>query len=219
MSLVITGGRVFDPANAVDASDVYVATCGIAAVGQAPAGFQAGERVRRPRQASCAPGLIDLRARLREPGLEYKAPSRARPAPRSRRHHHAGCPPDTHPVIDTPAMAQMIQQRAWRGWPGVHPLGALTRGLEGKRLADMEALDEAGCVGFSNGRPGRSPTRWCCAAPWSTRRRFGLTVLLHAEDPWLRNDGCVHEGEVGTRLGLPASPRRPRWSRSRATWR
>ena len=109
-------------------------------------------------------------------------------------------------MIDTPAMAQMIQHRAWRfGLAFIHPLGALTQGLEGKRLADMEALDDAGCVGFTNAlRPVtdtqvmRRAMEYCAS--------FDLTVFLHSEDPWLRGRGCMHEGEVCARLGLPGIP-------------
>lgn len=208
MSLVIHGGRVIDPANKIDAVvDLYIDDRGfIAGIGQAPTGFKAGERLDASGRIVC-PGLIDLRARTREPGLEYKATIESE----TRAAVAAGittlvCPPDTQPVIDTPAMAQMIQQRAWRfGLAFIHPLGALTRGLEGKRLADMEALDDAGCVGFSNGLEPITDTLVLRRA-MEYAASFGLTVFLHAEDPWLRNDGVVHEGEVGTRLGLAGIP-------------
>jgi dihydroorotase len=109
-------------------------------------------------------------------------------------------------VIDTPAMAQMIQSRAWRfGLAFIHPLGALTQGLEGKLLSDMEALDDAGCVGFTNAYKPVSDTlvlrramEYCAT--------FDLTIFLHSEDPWLRGQGCAHEGEVATRLGIPGIP-------------
>ena len=150
---------------------------------------------------------MDLRARLREPGLEYKATIESE----TRAAVAAGittlcCPPDTHPVIDTPAMAQMLQSRAWRfGLAFIHPLGALTRGLEGKPLADMEALDEAGCVGFTNAFTPVLDTQVLRRA-LEYAATLDLTVFLHAEDPWLKGTGCVHEGEVSTRLGLPGIP-------------
>jgi dihydroorotase len=103
-------------------------------------------------------------------------------------------------------MAQMIQSRAWRfGLAFVHPLGALTQGLEGKLLTDMAALDEAGCVGVSNALEPVTDTLVMRRA-MEYAATFGLTVHLHAEDPWLGAGGCVHEGEVGTRLGLPGIP-------------
>jgi dihydroorotase len=208
MGVRIHGGRVIDPANKIDAvKDVYIDSTGfIAALGKAPDGFQA-ERTIDARGRIVCPGLIDLRARLREPGLEHKATIESE----TRAAVAAGittlcCPPDTDPVVDTPAMSQMIQSRAWRfGLAFIHPLGALTRGLEGKLLTDMAALEEAGCVGVSNALEPVTDTLVLRRA-MEYAVTFGLTVHLHTEDPWLRNSGCVHEGEVGTRLGLAGIP-------------
>lgn len=208
MGLVIRGGHLIDPANDVDGiHDLYISDEGfVVGVGRAPAGFGVTETLDASGRIVC-PGLVDLRARLREPGLEYKATIESE----TRAAVAAGvtticCPPDTNPVIDSPAVAQMIQHRAWRfGLAFIHPLGALTRGLEGELLTDMEALDEAGCVGFSNGlRPVKNTQVMRRALEYAAS--FGLTVFLHSEDPWLHADGCVHEGEVSTRLGLPGIP-------------
>ena len=208
MGLVIKSGRLIDPANGVDGQkDLYIDDKGfVIGVGKAPPGFKAKKTIDARGKIVC-PGLVDLRARLREPGLEHKATIESEV--------HAAvtagittlcCPPDTHPVIDTPAMAQMIQSRAWRfGLAFVHPLGALTQGLEGKRLTDMEALDEAGCVGFTNALAPITDTLVMRRA-MEYAATLDLTVFLHAEDPWLRDGGCVHEGEIGTRLGLPGIP-------------
>ncbi len=206
--LHIQGGHVIDPANHLDkVTDLYIDSTGfIAGIGKAPDGFQANRTIDAKGKIVC-PGLIDLRARLREPGHEHKATMESE----SRAAVAAGittlcCPPDTHPVIDTPAMAHMVQSRAWRfGLAFVHPLGALTQNLEGKRLTDMAALEEAGCVGVSNGLEPVNDTLVLRRA-MEYAATFGLTVHLHAEDPFLRNTGCVHEGEVGTRLGLPGIP-------------
>jgi dihydroorotase len=208
MSLIISGGRLIDPANNIDGrKDLYIDARGfVAGVGKAPAGFKATRTLDAGGKIVC-PGLVDLRARLREPGQEYKATLESE----TRAAVAAGittlsCPPDTNPVIDTPAMAQMIQSRAWRfGLAFIHPLGALTRGLEGKLLADMESLDEAGCVGVSNAFTPVHDTQVLRRA-FEYAATLDLTVHLHAEDPWLKGKGCVHEGEVGTRLGLPSIP-------------
>lgn len=208
MGLVIKSGRLIDPANGVDGQkDLYIDDNGfVTGVGKAPPGFKAKQTIDARGKIVC-PGLVDLRARLREPGLEHKATIESEV--------HAAvtagittlcCPPDTHPVIDTPAMAQMIQSRAWRfELAFIHPLGALTQGLEGKRLTDMEALDEAGCVGFTNALAPITDTLVMRRA-MEYAATLDLTVFLHAEDPWLRDGGCVHEGEIGTRLGLPGIP-------------
>jgi dihydroorotase len=208
MSLHIQGGHLVDPANGVDAlTDLFVDARGfIVGVGKAPAGFVA-ERMLDARGRIVCPGLVDLRARLREPGLEYKATIESE----TRAAVAAGittlaCPPDTHPVIDTPAMAQMIQSRAWRfGLAFIHPIGALTQNLEGKLLTDMEALDEAGCVGVTNALAPVTDTLVMRRA-MEYAASFDLTVFLQSQDPWLAGNGCVHEGEVGTRLGLPGIP-------------
>lgn len=208
MSLVIKGGHLVDPANRVNGKrDIYLDAEGfVAAVGRAPRGFKARRTIDATNKIVC-PGLVDLRARLREPGLEHKATLES-----ELKAAVAGgittlcCPPDTAPVIDTPAMAQMIQSRAWRfGYAFVHPLGALTRDLEGEQLADMEALDDAGCVAFTNAMTPVTNTLVMRRA-MEYAASFDLIVFLHSEDPWLKASGCCHEGEMSARLGLPGIP-------------
>ncbi len=153
------------------------------------------------------PGLVDLSARLREPGQEHKATI----ASETRAAASAGitslcCPPDTDPVVDTPAVAELIRQRAEAaGYARVYPLGALTQALDGTRLSEMAALKAAHCVGVSNALTPLANTQVLRRA-MEYAATFDLTVFLHAEDPWLRNDGCAHEGMVSTRLGLPGIP-------------
>ncbi len=208
MSLAIKGGHLIDPANRINGKrDIYINSDGfVAGIGRAPSGFKARRTIDATGQIVC-PGLVDLRARLREPGLEHKATLES-----ELKAAVAGgittlcCPPDTRPVIDTPAMAQMIQSRAWRfGYAFIHPLGALTRNLEGKLLTDMEALDDAGCVAFTNALAPVIDTLVLRRA-MEYAASFDLTVFLHCEDPWLKAAGCCHEGEVSTRLGLPGIP-------------
>lgn len=208
MSLAIRGGHVVDPANRVNGRrDLFIDAEGfVVGVGRAPRGFKARRTIDATGKIVC-PGLVDLRARLREPGLEHKATLES-----ELRAAVAGgittlcCPPDTTPVIDTPAMAQMIQSRAWRfGYAFVHPLGALTRDLKGEQLADMEALDDAGCVAFTNALAPVTDTLVMRRA-MEYAASFDLIVFLHAQDPWLAANGCCHEGEVSARLGLPGIP-------------
>ena len=203
----IHGGRVIDPANETDSmTDVFVAAGKIAAVGEAPDGFTADREIDATDHIVC-PGLVDICARLREPGLEHKATIA------SETHAAASggittlcCPPDTSPVIDTPAVAELIRLRAEAaGKSRVVTLGALTRGLNGEQLSEMAALQRAGCIGMSN-----------CLQPLAStlvQRRaleyaatFDLTVFLHPNDHALSNHGCAHEGQVATRLGLPGIP-------------
>ncbi len=207
MGLLIRNGRLIDPAHGIDGQhDLYLNDGFVAALDDQPADFVTGRVVEAQGLVVC-PGLIDLRARLREPGLEHKATIESEVKAAISAGITTLCiPPDTNPVIDTPAMAQMIQQRAWRtGKTYIHPIGALTKNLEGNVLTDMAALDEAGCVGVSNAlNPVKDTVVMRRAMQYAST--FDLTVFLHAQDPWLQGNGCVHEGQISTRLGLPAIP-------------
>ena len=207
MRLHVRGARVVDPANGVDkVSDVFVAEGKVQALGRAPAGFEA-ERSIDASGLTMIPGIVDLRARLGEPGAEHKATigSETRAAAR------AGittlcCPPDTDPIVDTPAVAELIHQRAAASaMARVEVLGALTRGLDGLNLAEMGALKEAGCLGVANALQPVSDTEVMRRA-MEYATTFGLTVFVHAEDPWLARNRLVHDGPVGTRLGLAGIP-------------
>ncbi len=207
MKLAILGGHLVDPLNDIDtAKDLFIADGTVIAVGETPAGFDADQTLDARGLIVC-PGLVDLRARLREPGLEKKAniDSETQAAVKG------GittiiCPPDTKPVIDTPAMAQMLQQRAWQaGRTFVHPLGALTQGLKGESLTDMWALANAGCVGVSNAlSPVMNSLVMRRAMQYAST--FDIPIFLHPQDPWLTGNGVVHEGFVSTELGLPSVP-------------
>jgi dihydroorotase len=203
----ITGGRLIDPHNRVDeVVDLYLADGRVTAIGRAPDGFTAD--IELDASALCViPGLIDLCARLREPGQEFKATidSECRAAA-------AGgittlcCPPDTYPVIDTPAVIEMIHHRAQQvGAARVVGLGALTRGLDGEHLSEMAALKQAGCIGVSNALIPLGSTMIQRRA-FEYAATFDLTVFLHADDASLSASGCMHEGHVSTRLGLPGIP-------------
>ena len=207
MHIRISGARVVDPANGVDAvTDVCIADGRVQGVGRAPDGFDAERRL----DASglvLIPGIVDLRARLREPGAEHKATidSEARAAVRGGITTLC-CPPDTDPIIDTPAVAELIHQRAAASrLARVEVLGALTRDLGGQNLAEMGALKEAGCLGVSNAMQPVPDTEVMRRA-MEYAATFGLTVFVHAEDPWLAQGRRVHDGAVGTRLGLPGIP-------------
>ena len=206
-NLTIKGGRVIDPANSVDqVMDVHIADGKILALGSPPAGFQAARIINADEQVVC-PGLIDLRASLREPGRENKATI----ASETRAAAASGitalvCPPDTDPVIDTPAVVDLINHRAKQsGLTRVLTTGALTQGLNGKQLAEMAALRAAGCVGVSNALQAIESTQVMRRAMEYAASQ-NLLMFLHAEDPWLAKAGCAHEGEVSVRLGLPGIP-------------
>jgi len=207
MKRSITNGRIIDPANDIDAvQDLFIADGEIIAVGSAPAGFTADDTIDASGQIVC-PGLVDLRAHLREPGQEHKGTI----ASETRAAARGGittlcCPPDTDPIVDTPAVAELIQRHAdATGYARVVPLGALTQGLNGSAITEMHALKMAGCVGVSNAMRAVSNTLVLRRA-MEYAATHGLTVFIHAEDCGLADNGCVHEGAVGSRLGLPGIP-------------
>ena len=207
MRVTVHGGRVVDPAAGVDrVCDLHLAEGLVAALGSPPAGFEPEQTVGAEGQVVC-PGLVDLRAYLREPGQEHKATI----ASESRAAAASGittlcCPPDTDPVIDTPAVVELIHKHASEaGRARVEVLGAMTRGLSGQRLAEMGALKGAGCVGVSHAtRPIESTQVLRHALEYAAT--FDLTVFLHPEDPWLGRNRHAHEGAVTTRLGIPGIP-------------
>ncbi len=205
--LSIRNGRLIDPASGTDQeADLHVADGRILAVGAAPAGFLP-DRTLDARGLVVCPGFVDLAARLREPGHEQKATI----ASETRAAAAAGittlcCPPDTVPIIDTPAVAQLVHQTAERhGFARVLPTGAITQGLEGKQITEMAALKQAGCPVLSQAdRPIRNTQVLRRALEYAST--FGITLFLQPLDPDLAEGGCAHEGRVATRLGLPGIP-------------
>jgi len=206
-TLSIRDGRVIDPASDFDAvTDLHIADGRIVALGAAPHGFTAQRIIEAGGLVVC-PGLVDLCARLRQPGQEQKATI----ASETRAAAAAGittlcCPPDTLPPVDTPAVAQAIVQMAGeRGFAHVLPAGALTRALAGTQLSEMAALQQAGCPVVSNAdKPIRDTRVQRRALEYATT--YGLTAFLHPADAYLSEGGLVHEGLISTRLGLPAIP-------------
>ncbi len=207
MRTSIVGGRVVDPGNGMDSvQDLHLARGKIVATGAPPDDFRA-ERTIDARGCVVCPGLVDLRAHLREPGQEYKTTI----ADESRAAAKGGvttlcCPPDTDPVVDTRAVVELIHQRAARaGFARVEVLGALTSRLEGQHLAEMGALRKAGCVGVGNATRA-VPSTEVMRRAMEYAATFGFTVHLHPQDPWLAEGRHAHEGMVATRLGIPGIP-------------
>ncbi|MFJ1253104.1 dihydroorotase [Cupriavidus sp. CuC1] len=202
MKIHIKGGRLIDPAANVDAQqDLYIAAGKIVGVGSAPADFHANKTIDAAGLIVC-PGLVDLSARLREPGYEYKATLESEVAAAT-----AGgvtslvCPPDTDPVLDEPGLVEMLKYRARTlNQTHVYPLGALTLGLKGETLTEMSQLTEAGCIGFSQAEaPIRNTQVLLRALQYA--QTFGFTVWLRPEDPYL-GGGVAASGAVASRLGL-----------------
>ncbi len=203
----IQGGRLIDPKNRVDArQDVFVSDGKIAALGRAPSGFRA-ERVIDASNLVVCPGLIDLSARLREPGFEYKATLESEmQAAVAGGVTSLACPPDTDPPLDEPGLVEMLKYRARNlNLVHVYPLGALTWKLGGERLTEMVLLRDAGCVAFSHADIPIPDTQMLWRA-LQYAATFGIAVWLRPQDGYLERGGVAHDGEVATRLGLQGIP-------------
>ncbi|MDP2227037.1 MAG: dihydroorotase [Moraxellaceae bacterium] len=152
------------------------------------------------------PAFVDLCARLREPGPKVHggAASETRAA-RAGGFLHLVVPPDTQPVLDSGALVTQLRERSDEaGFAIVHPVGAMTKGLEGKALSNMSRLVKAGCIGVGNARApfASADTALRCLEYAAT---LGLTVFLSPEEPSLAR-GCAHDGFTAARLGLPGIP-------------
>jgi dihydroorotase len=203
----IKNGRVIDPANGIDqVTDLFISNGLIAALGTAPDGFVA-DHVIDASGLVVAPGLVDLSARLREPGYEYKATLESEmQAAMQGGVTSLVCPPDTDPVLDEPGLVEMLKHRARiLDQANVHPLGALTMGLKGQALTEMAELTEAGCVGFSQAEePVLDTTVLLRAMQYA--RTFGFTVWLRPQDAHIGRGGVAHAGPLASRLGLSGVP-------------
>jgi dihydroorotase len=207
MKLQIKNGRVIDPANGVDrVADVFVSDGVIAALGAAPAGFKT-DRVIDATDKLVLPGLVDLAARLREPGFEYRGTLES-----EMRAALAGgitslvLPPDTDPTLDEPGLVEMLKHRARQlDQVNLYPLGAMTVGLKGEVITEMAELTEAGCVAFSQADMPIVDTNVLLRA-MQYARTFDFMLWLRAQDPWLSGSGVAASGAYASRLGLPGIP-------------
>jgi len=202
MKILIQNGRVIDPASGYDQiADLAIAAGRIVAIGQAPADFSPN-RTLNAQGCIVAPGLVDLAARLGEPGGEHAGLLESEMAAAV-----AGgvtslvCPPDTDPVLDEPGLIEMLRHRAEKLHQSrVLPLGALTRGLQGEVLTEMGQLTAAGCVGFSQAEVALANTQVLQRA-LQYASTFGYSVWLRPQELHL-GKGVAASGPLATRMGL-----------------
>jgi dihydroorotase len=207
MKIRIKNGRVIDPASQLDArQDVCIADGKIVAMGDSLTDFDA-DRVIDATGLMIIPGLVDLSVRLREPGQEHTATILSETSAAAAGGITTLCvPPDTDPVIDNPAVVELIEDRAKKSARAmVLTVGAMTQNLGSELLAEMARLKAAGCIGFSNGLSAikNSVIQQRAMAYAAT---LDMTLFLNSVDPWLQKQGCVHEGAVSSRLGLAGIP-------------
>jgi len=206
MNLLLKNARVLDPANRMDqVADILVEQGRIAAIGQQLA---AGEqtKVLDLTGKTVMPGLVDLAARLREPGYEYRGTLESElNAAMAGGVTSLVLPPDTDPVLDEPGLVEMLKHRTRQfDHVSLFPLGAMTVGLKGEVITEMGELSEAGCIAFSQAdRPVVDTNVLLRAMQYA--RSFGFSLWLRAMDPWL-STGVAASGAYAGRLGLPSTP-------------
>src|SRR5687767_12377087 len=206
MKLLIKNGRLVDPASGRDEQgDLAIAAGRIVSMGQVSPDF----KPTRTLDASgmvVTPGLVDLAARLREPGDEHEGMLESEMAAAV-----AGgvtslvCPPDTDPALDEPGLVEMLKFRSEKLHQArVFPLGALTRNLQGEILTEMVELAEAGCVGFSQAEIPLASTQVLQRA-LQYAATYGYTTWLRPQELHLGR-GVAASGALATRLGLSGVP-------------
>lgn len=204
--ILITGGHVIDPGRFNGVADVLIDAGRIVAVGpqlKSPAGATKIDAKGR----LVLPGFVDLHVHFREPGFEYKESIQSGAAAAV-----AGgftsvcCMPNTNPVNDNQAITEFMLDRARAaGLANVFPIGAITKGSEGKELAEIGDLRRAGCVAISDdGKPVMNSLVMRRAMEYALA--FDVPVVDHCEDLHLAEGGCMNEGAISTELGLPGMP-------------
>ena len=209
--VLLANARVIDPSRDFDGpADVLIAEGVIRDTqrGIRVAGVPEGTEIVDCRDRVVAPGLIDMRAFVGEPGAEHRETlASASQAAAAGGVTTIVCQPDTNPVIDDPAIVDFLLRRA-RDTAIVHvqPMAALTKGLGGEEMAEIGLLKAAGAVAFSDGI--RSVTNASVMRRVLTYARdFDALVVHHTEDPDLVGEGVMNEGELAARLGLIGIPK------------
>ncbi len=199
MNIRIHNGRVIDPALGTDTvTDLFIAAGHVVAQGAAPAGFVPERSIDATGLIVC-PGLVDLSARIDTRSNDLFAAVASGITT-------LACPPDTQAALDDPGLAErMIESSAALGLARVLPVGALTQGLGGEKLAELAGLAQVGCIAFSHGKQAITDTQLLLHA-MQYASTFNYTIVLHAQDHSLARGGIAHAGQVAARLGLPGIP-------------
>ena len=210
-TLLIQGGHVIDPGRTNGIADVLIEQGKIAAVGAnltaQGKGKNGSVHIIDARHKLVLPGFVDLHVHFREPGFEYKETIKSGTAAAAAGGFTAVCcMPNTQPVNDSQAITEFILEKARiAGNARVYPVGAITKGSEGKELAEIGDLRRAGCVAISDdGQPVMNSLVMRRAMEYALA--FDLPVIDHCEDLHLSEGGCMNEGVVSTQLGLQGVP-------------
>jgi len=209
MGLLIKGGRVIDPGSGLDGNfDILIEEGKIGEIIPQGKTHKPGKHeIYEAKGKIVTPGLIDIHVHLREPGHEYKETIESGSEAAARGGFTSiCCMPNTIPPNDSAAVTELILRKARaEARVNVFPIGAISKGLEGKAIAEYGDLKEAGIVALSDdGHPVASSQLMRRAMEYA--RAFGLTVIDHCEDPLLSAGGVVNEGLISTLTGLKGIP-------------
>lgn len=209
--LLLANARVVDPSRDLDIEgEVLIADGVIRDVkpGILAAGVPDGTEIVDCRGKVVAPGLIDMRAFVGEPGAGHRETlATASHAAAAGGVTTIICQPDTNPAIDDPAIVDFVLRRARdTAMVHVHPMAALTKGCEGREMAEIGLLKAAGAVAFSDGARSIVNAQVMRRA-LTYARDFDALVVHHTEDPALAGEGVMNEGEFAARLGLIGIPK------------
>jgi dihydroorotase len=210
MKLLLKGARVVDPASGVDGvRDLLIDGERVARVDVSIPASSVPDAVvidLGPSLVVC-PGFVDMHVHLREPGFEHKETVRSGAASAVAGGFTAvACMPNTSPVNDSASVTRFIlKQAAEANLARVYPIGAVSKGSEGKELAEMADMREAGCVAFSDdGRPVSTALLMRRALEYAGM--MGMPIIDHCEDKTLAGEGVAHEGFHASQLGLRGIP-------------
>jgi dihydroorotase len=208
MKLLIKGGRILDPTQRIDEiSDILIENGKIAQIGKDPAGSSEDLQILEVQGLLIVPGLIDMHTHLREPGFEYKETVRSGSlAAVAGGFTSIACMPNTDPVNDNRSTTEFIlRQAALAGFARVFPVACISKGSEGKVLAEFGDLKDAGAVAFSDdGKPVENSRLMRSALEYAAS--FQMPVISHCEDISLSKDGAMNESVISTQLGLRGIP-------------
>jgi dihydroorotase len=209
--ILLTNARIIDPSRDLDIEGDLLIADGVvrdAKRGIGAAGVPEGTEVVDCRGKVAAPGLIDMRAFVGEPGAEYRETfASASQAAAAGGVTTIVSQPDTSPAIDEPAMVDFVLRRARdTAIVHVHPMAALTKGTKGREMTEIGLLKAAGAVAFTDG------AKTVASAQVMRRaliyaRDFDALIVHFTEDPDLVGEGVMNEGEFAARLGLVGVPK------------